>query len=57
MLRVCGKVKTLAERFFAELTRKRIRRGAFVSVAELEAAIHDYLVHHNAVWTNRPRSS
>ena len=34
----------LVERFFAEITRKRIRRGAFASVAELEAAIHDYLL-------------
>jgi hypothetical protein len=46
----------LVERFFAEITRKRIRRGAFASVAELEAAIQDYLLHHNAdpkpfVWT------
>ena len=46
----------LVERFFAEITRKRIRRGAFASVVELEAAIHDYLLHHNAdpkpfVWT------
>jgi transposase len=46
----------LVERFFAEITRKRIRRGAFASVAELEAAIEDYLLHHNAdpkpfVWT------
>jgi transposase len=44
------------ERFFAELTRRRIRRGAFASVAELERAIEDYLVHHNRsakpfVWT------
>jgi len=46
----------LVERFFAEITRKRIRRGAFASVAELEAAIDDYLLQHNAsakpyVWT------
>ena len=46
----------LVERFFAEITRKRIRRGAFASVAALEAAIHDYLLRHNAdpkpfVWT------
>src|SRR5210317_1382307 len=33
----------LVERFFAEITGKRIRRGAFASVAELEAAIDDYL--------------
>ena len=46
----------LVERFFAEITGKRIRRGAFASVAELEAAIDDYLLQHNAsakpyVWT------
>jgi transposase len=46
----------LVERFFAEITGKRIRRGTFASVAELEAAIDDYLLRHNAsakpyVWT------
>ncbi len=46
----------MVERFFAEITRKRIRRGAFKSVAELQAAIMDYLKKHNAdpkpfVWT------
>jgi len=46
----------LVERFFAEITGKRIRRGAFASVAELQAAIDDYLLLHNAsakpyVWT------
>ena len=46
----------LVERFFAEITRKRIRRGVFKSVADLEDAIVDYLDHHNAapkpfVWT------
>ena len=44
------------ERFFAEITEKRIRRGAFRSVAELEQAIRDYLEQHNRdpkpfVWT------
>ncbi len=38
----------LVERFFAEITGKRIRRGTFASVAELEEAIEDYLLHHNA---------
>jgi transposase len=38
----------LVERFFAEITTKRIRRGIFRSVAELEEAIHDYLDRHNA---------
>ena len=36
------------ERFFAEITEKRIRRGAFKSVPALEQAIADYLAHHNA---------
>ena len=35
------------ERFFAELTRRRIRRGTFRSVASLEQAIRDYLESHN----------
>jgi hypothetical protein len=39
----------LVERFFAEITTKRIRRGVFRSVAEFEDAIHDYLDRHNAV--------
>jgi transposase len=46
----------MVERFFAEITQKRIRRGTFTSVAELKDAIHDYLDRHNAdpkpfVWT------
>jgi transposase len=46
----------MVERFFAEITRNRIRRGVFKSVAELKAAITDYLEKHNAdpkpfVWT------
>jgi transposase len=35
------------ERFFAEITEKRIRRGAFQNVASLEQAIHNYLEAHN----------
>ncbi len=38
----------LVERFFAEITGKRIRRGTFASVAELEVAIDSYLLRHNA---------
>ncbi len=46
----------LVERFFAEITRDAIRRGAFKSTAELEKAINDYLATHNEtsipfVWT------
>jgi putative transposase len=44
------------ERWFAELTNKQIRRGAHRSVAELEAAIREFITAHNAkpkpfVWT------
>jgi transposase len=44
------------ERFFGLITNDRIRCGVFKSVAELEAAIQDYLDQHNAhpkpfVWT------
>lgn len=35
------------ERFFAEITQKRIRRGAFRSVTALKTAILDYVDHHN----------
>ncbi|MHB1855787.1 MAG: IS630 family transposase [Acidimicrobiales bacterium] len=46
----------LVERWFRELTQKRIRRGSFISVADLVAAIEDYINRHNAdprpyVWT------
>jgi transposase len=44
------------ERFFAEITEKRIRRGCFSSVKSLEQAILEYLENHNKdpkpfVWT------
>ena len=35
------------ERFFAQITERRIRRGSFRSVDELERAIADYLRSHN----------
>src|SRR6266404_6386247 len=35
------------ERFFGLLTERRIRRGTFGSVRELETAIRDFLTHHN----------
>jgi len=46
----------LVERFFAELTQKRIRRGVFKSVKELVAAIDHYLDQRNQhpkpfIWT------
>ena len=52
----------LVERWFRELTQKRIRRGVFRSVPELEAAIHEYLEASNQaakpfVWTARHKIS
>jgi transposase len=41
----------LIERWFAELTNKRIRRESFFSVEELVAAIHDFL----STWNDKPR--
>lgn len=46
----------LVERWFREITTKRIRRGTFHSVPELITAIADYIQHNNAnpkpfVWT------
>src|SRR6202790_2928844 len=35
------------ERWFAEITQKRIRRGSFTSVRSLEKAIQEYLDHNN----------
>lgn len=35
------------ERWFAEITRKRIRRGTFRSVQELTQAIHEYIRTYN----------
>jgi len=37
----------LVERWFAEITTKRIRRGSWNSVRELERAIMDYIHHWN----------
>ena len=44
------------ENFFSVLTRRRIRRGVFKSIADLQAAINRYLQKHNDdpkpfVWT------
>jgi transposase len=41
----------LIERWFAELTNKRIRRESFLSVEDLVAAIEEFL----AVWNENPR--
>jgi hypothetical protein len=36
------------ENFFSTLTRKRLRRGSFHSIVDLQAAINRYLAEHNA---------
>jgi transposase len=41
----------LVERWFGELTGKRVRRGVFVSVQDLIAAIEEYM----AAWNESPR--
>jgi transposase len=46
----------LVERWFREITDKRIRRGTFTSVAKLEEAIESYIQTHNQnsrafIWT------
>ena len=51
-----GSWLNLVERWFAALTTKQLRRGAHRSVAQLEAAIRDFIDAHHAdpkpfVWT------
>jgi transposase len=46
----------MVERFFRDITEKRLRRGVFHSVPELVAALEEYLAHYNEnptpfVWT------
>jgi hypothetical protein len=41
----------LIERWFAELTNKRIRRGSFLDVDDLIAAIEEFL----QVWNENPK--
>jgi transposase len=46
----------MVERFFRDISEKRIKRDSFTSVAELELAIDLYIAHHNAnpkpfIWT------
>jgi transposase len=47
------------EGFFAKLTRRRLKRGAFRGIAELQEAINRFIEEHNAepkpfVWTADP---
>src|SRR3979490_2186199 len=47
------------EGFFAKLTKRRLKRGVFLSVIDLQAAINRFVVEHNAepkafTWTADP---
>jgi transposase len=49
------------EGFFAKLTRRRLQRGVFHSVVDLQAAINRYLADHNQhpkpfIWTADPNA-
>ena len=46
------------ERFFRDITDKRIRRGVFKSAADLKTAVAEYIAAHNDnpkpfIWTAR----
>jgi hypothetical protein len=50
------------ETFFSTLTRRRLKRGVFRSIVELQAAINRYLAEHNQAprpftWTAPPMRS
>ena len=50
----------MVERFFRDITDKRLRRGVFTSVPELVAAIGEYIAQHNTnpkpfIWTKTAR--
>jgi transposase len=47
------------ETFFSRLTRRRLKRGVFRSIVDLQAEIHRYIAEHNDdpkpfTWTNTP---
>jgi hypothetical protein len=50
----------VVEGFFAKLTRRRLKRGVFRSVADLQAAINRFLAETNSdpkpfIWTADPK--
>src|SRR5829696_4316561 len=54
----CSWLNTV-ETFFAALTKRRLRRGVFRSIVDLQASINRYIAEHNAaptpfVWTADP---
>ena len=51
-----GWPRAMVERFFRDITVRRLRNGVFRSVPELTKAIQDYVIHHNKnpkpfIWT------
>ena len=44
------------EEFFAKLTTRRLKRGVFVSVVDLQAAINRFVAEHNTkqLWRRSP---
>ena len=49
------------EGFFSKLTRRRLKRGVFSSVADLQEAINRFIAEHNEnpkpfVWTADPHA-
>src|ERR1035438_7367135 len=56
----CSEIYLAVERFFRDVTVKRIRRGVFHSVAELQQAIREYIDEHKRkpkpyLWTAKAR--
>ena len=54
-----GTANTAVEGFFAKLTRRRLKRGVFRSIVELQAAINRFLAETNDnpkpfTWTADP---
>ena len=52
----------MVERFFRDTTSDRLRRGVFTSVSGLDAAISEYVAHHNTdpkpfSWTKSARDT
>jgi transposase len=51
-----GSWRNAVETFFSTLTRRRLKRGVFRSIVELQTAINHYLAEHNQaprpfIWT------
>jgi hypothetical protein len=61
-LRVSARWRWMIERWFRDWTQRRLKRGVFRSVTELERAILKYVEHRDAnpqpfVWTKSARQT